>query len=126
MSVKELQGRINKLSANIIRQKEMLKNLERDKFGTLAEPDVRHAPLLLLQICNAWTDIAVSTPALWTIIEADYSKFDLPSLLDVWFKRARSRALDISLPTADTSPSTLRQSLHDMTCTPASSPVDAP
>ncbi|KAJ7457320.1 hypothetical protein FB451DRAFT_1008992, partial [Mycena latifolia] len=88
------------LSADISRQKEVLKSLERSKsaaqhqLNALRDPVARlpvelsseifiqclpsrpapnagDAPLLLLSICKAWTDIALSTPALWTAIHAD-------------------------------------------------------
>ncbi|KAJ7472192.1 hypothetical protein FB451DRAFT_315483 [Mycena latifolia] len=127
MSVAELQEHIAQLSADIVRHKEVLKSLERSKsaaqhqlnalrdpvaqlpFEISSEifvqclpsrpaPDARHAPLLLMNICKAWTDIALSTPALWATIYADAPIFDLESILDAWLERAGSRALSISLP----------------------------
>ncbi|KAJ7472204.1 hypothetical protein FB451DRAFT_315587 [Mycena latifolia] len=127
MSVAQLQAHIAQLSADIVRQKEVLKNLEsrkkaaehqlnmlRDPVARLPveisseifiqclpsrpTPDAQDAPLVLLNICKAWTDIALSTPALWAAICADEPMSDLESLLDAWLERAGSRALTISLP----------------------------
>ncbi|KAJ7457333.1 hypothetical protein FB451DRAFT_593093 [Mycena latifolia] len=132
MSVAQLQEHIAKLSADIAWQKEVLKSLERSKsaaqhqLNTLRDPvarlpvelsseifiqclpfrpapDAQDAPLLLLNICKAWTDIALSTPALWATIHADKPLSALESILDAWLERAGSRALSISLPPSITS-----------------------
>ncbi|KAJ7453591.1 hypothetical protein B0H11DRAFT_1820259, partial [Mycena galericulata] len=97
MSVEELQARIKKLSTNIKRQKKILKDLEQSKslvqrqlnaardpverlpleisseifiqcLPSLLEPGAHHLPMILLNVCNAWTDIAISTPVLWEAI----------------------------------------------------------
>ncbi|KAJ6525044.1 hypothetical protein DFH09DRAFT_936989, partial [Mycena vulgaris] len=97
MSVTELQRRIVELSADIVRQKEVLQQLEtrkgaaqrqlnaiRDPVARLPleisseifirylpsrpKPGGRHVPMLFLDICNAWADIAISTPTLWASI----------------------------------------------------------
>ncbi|KAJ6541981.1 hypothetical protein DFH09DRAFT_1041357 [Mycena vulgaris] len=62
------------------------------------KPGGRHLPMLLLDICNAWTDIAHSTPQLWDAIHVDDPVNDLASLLDAWLKRASNRVLSISFP----------------------------
>ncbi|KAJ6542066.1 hypothetical protein DFH09DRAFT_991011 [Mycena vulgaris] len=127
MSAEEIQGRIDKLSADIFRQKEVLKQLEASKGAAQRQlnaildpvarlpleisseifvqclparpgPDASEAPLLFLNICNTWTEIALSTPALWAAIHADNPVVDPASLLNAWLKRAGSRALSISLP----------------------------
>ncbi|KAJ7662452.1 hypothetical protein B0H17DRAFT_1211921 [Mycena rosella] len=54
--------------------------------------------MLLLNVCHNWTDIAISTPALWTAIHASKLLVDLASLMDAWLKRAGSCALFITLP----------------------------
>ncbi|KAJ7657481.1 hypothetical protein B0H17DRAFT_870855, partial [Mycena rosella] len=36
------------------------------------QPGARDIPMLLLNICNAWTDIALSTPALWEAIHIQF------------------------------------------------------
>ncbi|KAJ7472173.1 hypothetical protein FB451DRAFT_976011, partial [Mycena latifolia] len=61
-------------------------------------PGGLHVSMLLLDICNAWTDITLSTPGLWSAIHVDGSLVDLASLLDAWLQRAGSRALTISPP----------------------------
>ncbi|KAJ7472169.1 hypothetical protein FB451DRAFT_315266 [Mycena latifolia] len=127
MSVAELQRHIDELEADIVCQKEVLKNLERSKstvqrqlnslldpvtrlpleisseifiqcLSSRPKPGRRHAPMLLLDICSAWTTIALSTPALWASIRADEALVNPTKLLDAWLKRAGSRALTISLP----------------------------
>ncbi|KAJ7486599.1 hypothetical protein FB451DRAFT_771653 [Mycena latifolia] len=127
MSVEEIQARIDAISGEITRQKEILKNLERSKSAAQCqlnacrdpvarlplelssaifiqclpvheEPSARHAPMLFLNVCHPWTDIALATPALWATVYADSPKADLESLLDTWLKRAGSRPLSISLP----------------------------
>ncbi|KAJ7692160.1 hypothetical protein B0H17DRAFT_1179422 [Mycena rosella] len=125
-SVAEIQSRIDSISADIIRQKEVLANLERSKsaaqrqLNTIRDPVARlpleissdifarclspwpqtrtrvhDAPMLLMNICNGWTDIALSTPALWTAVHLHEP---LAHLLVAWIKRAGSHALSISLP----------------------------
>jgi hypothetical protein len=97
MSLKELRAQIVKLDTEIDLQRELLRKLERDRslaqrhinnlldpvallpleisseifLETLApfpEPGALRGPMLLLGICNAWTDIALATPALWNTI----------------------------------------------------------
>ncbi|KAJ7472207.1 hypothetical protein FB451DRAFT_1036682 [Mycena latifolia] len=115
MSLVELQEHIAKLSADIARQKEVLMSLERSKktaehqLNALRDPvarlpvelsseifieclpprptpDAQDAPLLLLNICKAWTDIALATPALWAAIRAHEPISDLENILDAWLK----------------------------------------
>jgi hypothetical protein len=55
-------------------------------------------PMLLLNVCNAWSAIALSTPALWSTIQIDFPcAGGLTQLLPIWFQRARNRPLYISL-----------------------------
>ncbi|KAJ7509528.1 hypothetical protein B0H11DRAFT_1790936, partial [Mycena galericulata] len=97
MSVHELEARIKKLSTEIVQQKEILTHLEKSKrlvqrqlnavrdpvarlpleisseifvrcLPPFPQPGVQHFPMLFLNICNAWTDIALSIPALWAAI----------------------------------------------------------
>ncbi|KAJ7102807.1 hypothetical protein C8R44DRAFT_859037 [Mycena epipterygia] len=105
MSIKQLQARIEQLSVDIDRQKEVLKQLEcsksdiqRELNGILdpvarlpleisseifiqclplrPEPGAFHAPTLFLNICNAWTDIALATSALWASIRVKFSRVE--------------------------------------------------
>ncbi|KAJ7876570.1 hypothetical protein B0H13DRAFT_2055059 [Mycena leptocephala] len=103
MSVKELQARIVKISADIDLQKEVLKQLEKDKSAAQRQlnavqdplvarfpleisskifleciplppvPGARFAPMLLLNVCHSWTTIALSTGALWAAIDIGFS-----------------------------------------------------
>ncbi|KAJ6489181.1 hypothetical protein C8R47DRAFT_1125252 [Mycena vitilis] len=45
------------------------------------KPNVREAPMLLLNVCKAWSAIAVSTPMLWSTI-------NVGALLNTWLRRA--------------------------------------
>ncbi|KAK7039416.1 hypothetical protein R3P38DRAFT_476671 [Favolaschia claudopus] len=57
-----------------------------------------HAPLLLLNICNAWTDIAKSTPLLWSTIHIEFPRpVSFKELVEAWFIRARNYPLTLSL-----------------------------
>ncbi|KAJ7457909.1 hypothetical protein B0H11DRAFT_2319466 [Mycena galericulata] len=127
MSVKELKARIKKITADIEQQKEVLKKLEHRKslvqrqlnnardpvarlppeisseiftqcLPLLAEPGARNIPMLLLNICNTWTDIALSTPALWAAVRVDFPRpKGFRKLLRTWLQRARNRPLSLSL-----------------------------
>ncbi|KAF7336750.1 F-box domain-containing protein [Mycena venus] len=126
MSVEELESHIAKLSADIDTQKEVLRQLEIQKSAAQRQlnaihdpvarlpleisseifircipserpgPEPRVAPVLLLNICNAWTDIALSTPALWAAVHLDcHDQAD--EVLKTWLQRANRRPLSISL-----------------------------
>ncbi|KAJ7682326.1 hypothetical protein DFH06DRAFT_292533 [Mycena polygramma] len=125
--VQELRACIEALSSRINLQKELLKNLERDKslvqrqlnaaldpvarlpleisseifLQTLPlseEPNPRHAPILLLRVCSAWNTIAISTPALWVTIRAVFPCTGRSEAgLQAWFRRAGSYPLFVSL-----------------------------
>ncbi|KAJ7653379.1 hypothetical protein B0H17DRAFT_1147151 [Mycena rosella] len=121
MSIAELEARIDKISAEIVRQKEVLKNLQRSKsiaqrdlnairdpvarlpleisseifiqcLPSDPEPDPRHAPYAVSD------HIALATTELWASINLDDQRSGPASLLETWLKRAGSRALSISLP----------------------------
>ncbi|KAJ6523343.1 hypothetical protein B0H19DRAFT_972830, partial [Mycena capillaripes] len=97
MSIEELRACIDQLSADILLQKEVLNQLEQSKstaqrqLNAICDPmarlpleisseifleclpetprsDVHAAPMLLLNICNAWNDLARSIPTLWTTV----------------------------------------------------------
>jgi hypothetical protein len=125
--VQELRARIDKLSAEIELQKELLKKLEHDKslvqrqlnaaldpvarlpleisseiflqsLPTYPKPSPRVVPMLLLNICNAWTSIALSTPALWASIQIVFMQAEgFEEGLQAWFHRACNRPLSIAL-----------------------------
>ncbi|KAJ6523361.1 hypothetical protein B0H19DRAFT_1277011 [Mycena capillaripes] len=56
-----------------------------------AIPD-RVALMLLVNVCKAWSDIALSTQALWAIME-----FSAVDVLNVWLQRIRDYPLSISM-----------------------------
>ncbi|KAJ7509531.1 hypothetical protein B0H11DRAFT_2269964 [Mycena galericulata] len=127
MSVYELEARIEKLSADIARQKEILTDLEKSKslvqrqLNAVRDPmarlpleissdiffrclppfpqhGVQHFPMLFLNICNAWTDIALSIPALWASIRIIFPRAKkFPELLTTWLQRAHNHPLSVSL-----------------------------
>ncbi|KAJ7680148.1 hypothetical protein B0H17DRAFT_73118 [Mycena rosella] len=127
MSVKELQTRIEDVSADIDRQKQVLTKLERSRSALqwqlnairdpvsrlpleisseifircLSSPDAHPSALdiiLFLNICNAWTDIALSTAALWAAIHIDFPRAEgFSQLLSTWLSRARNHPLSLSL-----------------------------
>jgi hypothetical protein len=73
------------------------------RFPKPGDPDV---PILQLNICNAWTDIALSTPSLWAAIHIIFpsglsSTQSLKTLVPIWLQRAHNRPLSISLSGAD-------------------------
>ncbi|KAJ7774988.1 hypothetical protein B0H16DRAFT_1509127, partial [Mycena metata] len=124
MSVQDLQTRIELLSTEIERQKEVLNQLQRSKtaaqhqLNAIRDPiarlpleisseiflqcvpsypqpsNPRVAPMLLLNICNAWSTIALSTPALWVAL-AIHNPCD--ELLQIWLQRARGYSLSVRL-----------------------------
>ncbi|KAJ7649911.1 hypothetical protein FB45DRAFT_5733 [Roridomyces roridus] len=62
------------------------------------QPKAHLAPLLLLNICNIWTNIACSTPALWASIGISFPHpTGFECLLEGWLRRAGSYPLQISL-----------------------------
>ncbi|KAJ7277378.1 hypothetical protein C8J57DRAFT_1465956 [Mycena rebaudengoi] len=70
-------------------------------------PHPSEAPLLLLVICRAWRDLAISTPVLWTRLEMSLNEDSAhpglrspeicEELIQTWFQRARSLPLSLSL-----------------------------
>ncbi|KAJ7512414.1 hypothetical protein B0H11DRAFT_481017 [Mycena galericulata] len=124
-SVDELKAYIKKLSADIKRQKKILKDLEHNKrfyqrklndirdpvarlpleisseiflqcLPRYMPPSAHLAPMLLLNICNAWSEIAKSTPALWAAITVVFPRArGFQELLEIWLQRARFQPLSI-------------------------------
>ncbi|KAJ7678820.1 hypothetical protein B0H17DRAFT_1206590 [Mycena rosella] len=129
MPVADLQARIEAVSGEIDRQKEVLKALEHSKNALQRElnavrdpvsrlpleitseifiqclpststpqPGARGIPMLFLNICNAWTNIALSTPVLWEAIHIKFPRAkNFVQLLATWLSRARNRFLSLSL-----------------------------
>jgi hypothetical protein len=70
------------------------------------QPGAIHIPMLLLNICNTWRDIALSTPSLWAAIHITIRGLPprtrgLRKLVSIWLERARDRPLSISLAGAN-------------------------
>ncbi|KAJ7310857.1 hypothetical protein DFH08DRAFT_974256 [Mycena albidolilacea] len=103
-----LHARIDEISAEIALQKTLLKNLEQDRNlvqrqldavlsldpdhltqehpNSLHELGAHRAPMLLMNICNAWSAIALAMPAL-----------GLSRLLPIRSRRAKNHPLSITL-----------------------------
>ncbi|KAJ7167826.1 hypothetical protein C8R46DRAFT_1094259 [Mycena filopes] len=62
-------------------------------------PRSSRAPLLLLRVCRAWRDIAMSTPHLWAHLHLDLDMADsrVVTVIIDWFSRARSCPLSFSV-----------------------------
>ncbi|KAJ6510651.1 hypothetical protein C8R45DRAFT_1161391 [Mycena sanguinolenta] len=53
------------------------------------EAGADHIPMLLLNICSAWTAVALSTPALWASIQIVFPRAEgFAQFLSIWFRRA--------------------------------------
>ncbi|KAJ7649882.1 hypothetical protein FB45DRAFT_886268, partial [Roridomyces roridus] len=64
---------------------------------SIPEACAKEAPMLLLNICTAWTTIALSTPALWACIYAKFPRCSaFEALLSRWFERAGNLPLRLS------------------------------
>ncbi|KAJ7343354.1 hypothetical protein DFH08DRAFT_746875, partial [Mycena albidolilacea] len=123
MALQELLARISQLSAEIDTQSKVLRQLEdskraaerqlnaiRDPVARLPlelsseiflrclpsrpKPGSHIAPMLLTNVCYAWTNIALSTPALWAAIYLDHQGIEI---LESWLQRAGGHTLSISL-----------------------------
>jgi hypothetical protein len=131
MTIDELRARLVKLNTEIELHREALKSLEQDRslvqrqMNAILDPVARlpleisseifrqslapfpdvvplHAPMLFLNICNTWTNIALSTPSLWAAIHIIFptglsSTQGLKTLVPIWLRRAHNRPLSISL-----------------------------
>ncbi|KAJ7174064.1 hypothetical protein C8R43DRAFT_943685 [Mycena crocata] len=61
-------------------------------------PFENYAPLVFLNVCHSWTDIALATPALWDTMDVIAPRrVGFPQLMKLWFSRARNRPLSICL-----------------------------
>ncbi|KAF7375475.1 hypothetical protein MSAN_00435500 [Mycena sanguinolenta] len=120
-SIEELRACIVRLDGEIELQKKLLRKLEKDKILAhrqlnaaldpvarlpfeisseilLRSHAARRVPSALLQICNAWTEIVLDTPALWTTICIHFPcGDDFAELLRIWFQRARNRPVSIAI-----------------------------
>ncbi|KAJ7269535.1 hypothetical protein C8J57DRAFT_1716624 [Mycena rebaudengoi] len=61
-------------------------------------PNTSHAPMLLLNICGIWRDIALSTPSLWSALHVEFPRTPgFRHLFECWLDRAGTRPLSIAL-----------------------------
>ncbi|KAF7375508.1 F-box domain-containing protein [Mycena sanguinolenta] len=123
MSVEELRARIAAIDNEIELQKKLferlVENLEADKKAVQRQLNaaldpiahlpleissdifrqshaLRRVPTVILNVCNAWTEIALATPALWTTIHVDLPCGDeFAEVLLIWFQRARNLPLSV-------------------------------
>ncbi|KAJ7088400.1 hypothetical protein B0H15DRAFT_289904 [Mycena belliarum] len=120
--IRDLQDRIDAVSADIERNREIQRNLEHIKaalhreINALRDPVARlpfelssdifirclpssptarpqEAPMLLLNICSAWKHIALDTPALWTCILIDH--ICTKEYVEGWATRAQGHPLSV-------------------------------
>ncbi|KAJ7784495.1 hypothetical protein B0H16DRAFT_1492711 [Mycena metata] len=112
--IDELQARIDAISADIDNQehRSALLNSMRDPMERLplelsseiflqcrpppphrSPPPLAHtAPMVFMAVCNAWSLIALSTPALWGAVPADCLSSEL---LKLWLERAGKHPLSV-------------------------------
>ncbi|KAJ7169293.1 hypothetical protein C8R43DRAFT_121677 [Mycena crocata] len=126
-SASDLRQRIAEVSTAIVRQKQVLRDLENTKcdlggrLNALLDPVTRFpleissdifmlgfdsdsiptprpnfSPLVYLNVCRSWRDIALATPSLWSAIEVVGNGQHVDELVHGWFTRAGSRLLTIS------------------------------
>ncbi|KAJ7482801.1 hypothetical protein B0H11DRAFT_2279910 [Mycena galericulata] len=125
--VSEIHERIDKLSSEISRQRDILRDLENQKsaaqgeLNTILDPMSRlpleissyimlrclptsptanpdAAPVVFLNICRAWSNIALATPSLWTTMGMDTTMSDdYGRLMGLWVARAGTHPLTLSL-----------------------------
>ncbi|KAJ7641557.1 hypothetical protein FB45DRAFT_1125446 [Roridomyces roridus] len=120
MSATEIQTHIDQVSLDIERQKQVLKDLERRKSALQRQlNDVRDPmaqlpleisseillecglqdPTPLMNVCKTWSEIVVSTPALWAKIRIEFPCAEgFRRRLGRWLERAGSRPLRFTLP----------------------------
>ncbi|KAJ7204619.1 hypothetical protein C8J57DRAFT_1100717, partial [Mycena rebaudengoi] len=100
-TVAALRKRLGELASSITLQKKVLHDLEHSRAATrrqlntildpiarlpleitsdifmrclpeVCRPNARTAPILFLNVCATWAEIALSTPALWATIHVDF------------------------------------------------------
>ncbi|KAJ7727239.1 hypothetical protein B0H16DRAFT_1697804 [Mycena metata] len=123
MSVRELEARVDEMSADT-EMKKQLRVVKQRQLNSLRDPlavsrlpleisseiflqclpehspwlpqrpTPRSAPMLLMSICNTWSDIALSTSALWSTIHLETPTAEI---LRLWLQRARDHACSVTL-----------------------------
>ncbi|KAJ6561533.1 hypothetical protein DFH09DRAFT_1479957 [Mycena vulgaris] len=66
---------------------------------SLDSVDTSAAPLLLMQVCSAWRQIAVSMPTLWMSLDinAQLIWVHFSEIFDIWLGRARQSPLSVKI-----------------------------
>ncbi|KAJ7613003.1 hypothetical protein FB45DRAFT_1112664 [Roridomyces roridus] len=122
-SVDELRGRLRSLEEAIERQKEVLRDLERQHchaqsgLNALLDPMARLPPeissnillqsmptpptwgrlLALVRVCRAWNNLALATHTLWsTITDTGVRKEKFVQVLEIWLPRAGALPLSLN------------------------------
>ncbi|KAJ7506870.1 hypothetical protein B0H11DRAFT_245559 [Mycena galericulata] len=65
--------------------------------NTITLPNPRGPPMVFVQICQSWRNIALSTPSLWTSIRVERPSLKFVNFLEIWLERARNLPLSIVL-----------------------------
>ncbi|KAJ7302104.1 hypothetical protein DFH08DRAFT_906060 [Mycena albidolilacea] len=74
------------------------KRLDPSLLSSFPKAGACRVPMLLMNVCNTWSDIALATPALWTAIRIDFPcASGLSRLVPIWFRRAKNHPLSITL-----------------------------
>jgi hypothetical protein len=62
-------------------------------------PSSEESPLTLLRVCRRWKDIALTSPELWTSLDASATRFypSYTAMVDLWLRRSRNRPLNLHL-----------------------------
>ncbi|KAJ7158726.1 hypothetical protein C8R46DRAFT_1110063 [Mycena filopes] len=122
----DLRARLAAVDARILQQRQVLSELEAERRAVCSElqsitypvltlppeitaqilvhclpddcvhPSIQRAPLIFLRVCRTWTNIASSTPDLWTTLHVDVDEHrhaiptadTLEAILNTWFERA--------------------------------------
>ncbi|KAJ7457198.1 hypothetical protein B0H11DRAFT_2286956 [Mycena galericulata] len=70
----------------------------RQHLPAISSLNPSQAPMILLNICRAWTAIALASPALWANIRVQFGALDgSKNLMDTWLDRAHGCSLNLSL-----------------------------
>jgi hypothetical protein len=123
----ELRARIVELDIALNLQRELPRKLERDKslvqrrlnafldpvaglpleisseisvqsLAPFPKPGTLHTPMLFLNVCHAWSDIALATPTLWAGVHIVFPcARGFKEGLTVWLECARNRPLSVLL-----------------------------
>ncbi|KAJ7487380.1 hypothetical protein B0H11DRAFT_2015430 [Mycena galericulata] len=124
-STANLRARIDALSSAIDRQNQVLRDLENERSSVRSElnlildpmarlpleissdifmhclpsapgPDPRSVPMVLLAVCHSWTNMALSTPSLWSTFHVECRPAQFGKILKAWLGRAQNAPLSLT------------------------------